>query len=394
MSTRRWRRFAATAFLAIAACAGGARAQSALTIDAILPLTGPNAFAGGLEAEALRIYERYANAHGGLRGMPIRFDIRDDESSPQHAVLLFSQIVARRPAVVIGGTPSQACSAMAPLAKNGPVLYCTTPAATPPANGYVFATSMSLFEFDRGLVRYLRLRGWTRLAVISSIDATGQAADEATRSVFALPENRSVQVATWEHFNTSDVEISAQVAHIRASRPQAILVWVSGAAFGTVLRSLHDAGIDLPVLTSGANVNAAQLTQYAAFLPSEMPLPGFPYLVPNAIRGTPLQRPVDALLGAYAAAGAKISPSGPGYVWDAADIVVNGLRKLGPDASAERLRDYILALRKYPGIDGVYDFLSGDQHGLTGENVLVVRFDPSTQGWIPASRLGGVPLGK
>jgi branched-chain amino acid transport system substrate-binding protein len=381
------------AALLLAGCATTASAQSVVTIDAILPLTGSNAFSGSLEAEALRIYERFANAHGGIRGQPIRFDVHDDESSPQHAVALLAQVAAGHPPVVIGGTPAQACGAMSPMVKDGgPVLYCTTPAATPAANGYVFATSMSLAEFDRGLIRYMRLRGWKRYAVISANDTTGQVADEATRGIFALPENRELQVVSWEHFNVTDLSIAAQISHIAAANPQAIIVWVSGTAFGTVLRSLHDAGIDLPLLTGGANVNAAQLSQYEGFLPRDMVLPGFPYMVPRLLQSTPLRRPVDDLIAAYAAAGAKIAPSGPGYAWDAADIVVGGLRKLGPGATAAQLRGYILGLRGYPGIDGLYNFSSGDQHGLTGENVLVVRFDPKDQRWVPASRLGGTPL--
>lgn len=382
----------AVAFTLVLAIPRTAPAQSVFVINAIMPLTGPLAFSGTQEAEALQIFERFANGHGGLRGQPIHFNILDDGSSAQQAVQLFTQVMAQHPAVVLGISPSQACAALAPLAKDGPVLYCASPSINAVPNGFVFAASMALPQFDRGMIRYLRLKGWKRLAILSSIDLTGQSNDEATRSILALPENRDLSVVDWEHFNTTDLNVAAQVANMRAARPQAIIAWVSGTAFGTVLRSLHDTGLDVPITTSGANVNAEQLMQYTGYLPSEMALPAFPYLVPSLLQATPLKKPVDDLIAAYGAAGAKISPGGPGYVWDAATIILNGLRKSGPNASAAELRDDILGLRRFPGIDGVYNFDSGDQHGLADENVVMVRFEPKTQSWVAVSGLGGVPI--
>ncbi|HXP92782.1 MAG TPA: hypothetical protein VN905_04880, partial [Candidatus Binatia bacterium] len=55
---------------------------SPFIIDAIAPLTGPQAFTGAAISETLRVFETWTNEHGGLRGQPIHFDIRDDQSNP------------------------------------------------------------------------------------------------------------------------------------------------------------------------------------------------------------------------------------------------------------------------------------------------------------------------
>jgi hypothetical protein len=99
------------------------------------------------------------------------------------------------------------------------------------------------------------------------------------------------------------------------------------------------------------------------------------------------------MLAAYKAAGEKISAGGVGYAWDQAAIVLSGLRKIGPNATAEQLRDYILSLKGFAGIDGVYDFTANpDQHGLSDNNVVMVAWDGKTKDWVPLSRLGSIPL--
>jgi len=387
---------AALALAAVAALAmpSASSAAGPYVIPVILPLTGNAANTGTLSATTLRIFENYANARGGLRGTPIHFDIHDDGSQPATAVQLLASAMAQHPAVVLGPSPTQTCNALAPLVeKAGPVLYCSTPGSSPPHGSYVFCAAMALPQFDRGIIRYMRLKGYKRLAVISSTDGSGQANDAATRDVLALPESKDLTIVDWEHMNPSDINANAQAAHIKASGAQGIIAWVSGPTFGTVLRSLRDVGVDLPLTPNGANVNPDELTQFNDFLPTEMPLAGFPFMAPDQVQNTPLRGAVNDMIAAYRTSGEKISAGGVGYAWDAASIVLSGLRKIGPNATAEQLRDYVLGLRNFAGIDGVYDFVGiPDQHGLSDDNVVMVGWNPKAKDWFPLSRLGSVPL--
>lgn len=381
-----------TVALALALETGPASsAPEPYVIPAILTLTGSAANSGEQYAEALRIFETFANQHGGLRGRPIHFDIHDDGSQPVNAVQLLSGMIAAHAPVVLGPSPTQTCNALIPLAASGPLVYCFTPGSTPPRGGYVFSAAMALSQFDKGMIRYLRLKGYHRLAVISSTDASGQANDVVTRELLALPEFRDMSVSTYDHINPNDISAAAIATHIKNSDAQAIVAWIAGPTFGTVLRALRDAGVDLPLTANGANTNPETMIEFAPYLPREMPLPGFAFLAPNAVTKTPVQRPVDDLLAAFRANGATVSP-GTGYAWDAASIVLAGLRKIGPGATAAQLRDFILGLRNFAGIDGIYDFSSGDQHGLSDANVVMVEWDAKAKDWIAVSRLGGIPL--
>ena len=75
-----------------------------------------------------------------------------------------------------------------------------------------------------------------------------------------------------------------------------------------------------------------------------------------------------------------------------AALVVSGLRKLGPSATPQQLRDYLLGLRKYPGVNGAYDFSIGDQHGLGADSLVFVSWDPNTRNFSLVSGPGGLPL--
>jgi branched-chain amino acid transport system substrate-binding protein len=369
-------------------------ATAPYVIHVIIPMTGSAAFTGIDDNDALQIFEKIANDRGGVRGQPIHFEVHDDQSSQVIAVQLFSQVTSTHPAVILGGSPSATCSALAPLAKNGPVLYCLTPAYKGIPGGFVFGAAMALSAYDRGMIGYFRLRGFKRLAIVSTTDGTGQTNDQATREILALPENRDEKVVAWEHFNPGDLNVAAQVQNIRNADPQAIVAWAGGPAFLTLLHGLRDAGVDLPLTSTGAGLTADQLSRDEAFLPSEMVLPSLPFLVPSQLKGTRLQKPVDELVAAFKAAGKPISPLGPAFVWDFSHMLVDALRKFGPTMTQEQLRDYILAIHDYAGADGIYDFRSGDQHGLSESNVLMVKWDIPTKSFVAVSRLGGAPLTK
>jgi len=372
--------------------------QPDYVIPVILSLTGSYAFSGHAESEGLKIFENYTNAHGGIRGQKLHFKVYDDQSSPATDVSLAGQIIAQHPPVVLGSDGGSLCNAMMSLFKDGPVLYCLVPSIYPAKGSFVFAAQVALDPFVAGMIRYLRLRGFERLAVISSTDGSGQADDISMTHVLALPDNKNLKIVAYEHFNPTDLNVTAQATHIKAAGAQAVLVWASGTSFGTVLRSFNDVGLSLPVETSPANLHADQLAQYLAFYPKELLIPGLTYMIPanapKALGPTPaMKRSIAQLFEAYKMANALPDPAAASDVWDPVNMVVNGLRKLGPGMTAEQLRDYLLSIHgTYSGVNGDYDFSSGDQHGLDGQAVVLTEWDPKSGKFYGVSGLRGTPL--
>ena len=378
----------------------GAADQPAYVIPVILSMTGSYAFSGHAQADGLKILEDYTNARGGIRGQKLHFKVYDDQSSPATDVSLAGQIIAEHPAVVLGSDGGSLCNAMMSLFKDGPVLYCLVPSIYPTKGSFVFAAQVALDPFVAGMIRYLRLRGFDRIAVISSTDGSGQADDISMTHVLALPENKNMKVVSYEHFNPTDLSVTAQATHIKTSDAQAVVVWASGTPFGTVLRSFNDVGLSIPVETSPGNLHADQLAQYLSFYPKELVIPGLAYMIPpnapKALGPTPaMKRAIAELFAAYKMANAEPAPGSVSDVWDPVNMVVNALRKFGPGMTSVQLRDYLLNIRgNYSGINGDYDFSSGDQHGLSDQAVVLTEWDQKSGKFYGVSGLRGIPLPK
>src|SRR5262249_51091224 len=159
------------------------------------------------------------------------------------------------------------CNAMAPLMRNGPVMYCMSPGIHPAPGGYVFSTFIQTQQLEEALVRYFRDRGWTRIAMLSSTDATGQDADQGMEAALKLPEHAGVKMVEHPHFNATDVSVTAQIERVKASGAQVFVAWTTGAQIATIFKGILQSGLDIPVATTPGNQQFEQLGQYTAFLP-------------------------------------------------------------------------------------------------------------------------------
>lgn len=354
-----------------------ASAAGTTSIDVILPLTGPAAFAGQSQEQAVRVYEAAVNKSGGIHGQTLHFEIHDDQSNPTVAVQLANDILAKHPVVVLGPSVTATCAAIAPLFANGPVDFCFSPVGEPARGGYVFASSIALRTLLAGGYSRMRSLGYKRVAALFATDASGQFELQVTKDWFAA--NRDIQLVAGETFAPTDISVAAQVAKIKAANPDIIFVWAIGTAFGTAIRELANAGLDVPVLTSPSNTSPAQLAQYKTVLPKALITSGMPYQ--TTLKNAALKAAASEYLDGMKAAGFKPDTM-QSYAWDPMKLAVTALRNLPPNPSAAQFHDYLESMHDVGGIWGIYDFRSGDQHGVTGNDVPYFRYDANSDGWI------------
>jgi branched-chain amino acid transport system substrate-binding protein len=381
----------ALALVVVPAASMAAPSGAPYEINVILPLTGGGAFLGQREAQALQIQEAVANGRGGLQGRPVHFVIQDDQTSPQVGVQLANQVIAKGVPVIVGSALVAICRAMAPLMKDGPVMYCLSPGIHPDEGSYVFTASVSTRDLAQAIIRFFRARGWTHVAVLTSTDATGQDAEDSIVAAVALPQNQDVQIVAREHFNPQDVSVAAQITRIAASQPQALIAWSTGAPIGTVFKAIAQSGLSVPVATTNGNQTYAQMQQYASFLPPELYIPTSMWPAYQTLPPGRVKQAQKAFYDAYQATNTK-PDLGASIAWDPAQLVIDALRRLGPEATAVQIRDYIAHLRGIAGINGIYDFTTSPQRGLGLDDAIVTRWNPSTQTWDPVSGPGGGPM--
>ena len=382
------------ALAAFAVFAAGAPALAAdYEIHVILPLTGGAAFVGQGQRDTLAALEDTVNQAGGIQGQKLKFVFGDDQTSPQVAVQLATDIIAAKPAVFMGSSLVGQCLAIAPLVANGPVQYCTSPAIHPKAGGYVFSTSASSIDQIAAVIRYYRMKGWTKIGTLMTTDASGQDGDRSVDTVLAYPENKGMTKVIAEHFTPTDVSVAAQIANIKASGAQAIVAWTTGAPAATVFKGMVQAGVDLPVAPTSGNQTFQAMAQWESFLPKQLVLASALYPEHEGIlkldpRVEKAQHEMYAALKAHNLRADNATATS----WDAGLIVVAALKKLGTKASAAQIRDFIANLSNFPGVDGVYDFKKYPERGLGPDGSTVTTYDAATKSWKWLSKPGGAPL--
>lgn len=367
-----------------------AHAADTFDINVILPLTGGGAFLGKAEQQSLQLYEKTVNASGGIHGKQLKFNFHDDQTSPQVAVQLGNQVKAGNPPVVLGSAIVALCNAIAPLMKEGPVLYCFSPGIYPAAGGFTFSSSISTRELVGALLRYAGRKGWKKISVITSTDASGQDALKHIKSLIGSEGHKDVELVAEAQFNPKDVSASAQIERLKGANPDMLIAWSTGGPIGTVFKAIRDAGLNIPVATTDGNMTYAQMSQYAAFLPKQLYIPS-----PEWLKDSKSSDPAAAAAKAAfykAFEGTDVKPDGPStFAWDPALLVVEALRKLKPGATADDLRKYLVDLKGFAGINGPYDFKAVPNRGLGESNVVVTRWDPNVKTWVVVSDPMGIP---
>jgi branched-chain amino acid transport system substrate-binding protein len=322
----------------------------------------------------------------------VHFVVSDDQSQPAVAVQLANGIIGKHVPVMLGPTYVASCLAVAPLVRaNGPVQYCFAPAIHPPAGSYTLSAGISTIDQAVAMLTFARAKGWKRLAVITTTDATGQDVGGTFTTVAGSGRFSDLEVVDKEFFSPGDVSIAAQVAKVKASGAEAVVLATVGAATGTALRSLKDGGVDVPFITNFGNLLHAQLDQYTTIVPRELYFTAPRFVARDVSRAGPVR---DAQLQFYGAFNAQgIDPDvGHNLAWDATRVVIEALRHTGTNATPKQVLDYIEALHGFAGTDGIFDYRDGNQRGVGQTGLVISRWNAAKKTWTTVSQIGGKPL--
>jgi branched-chain amino acid transport system substrate-binding protein len=388
-----FRAYGAALIAALILLPGSGRAPAAaadpVELNVVISMTGQGAFLGSELKESMQLAAEVANKSGGIGGRPLKVNFYDDQTNPQVAVQLFSQLGAKHVPVVVGPSFTAPClAAAATVQANGPVLLCSSPAMHPTHGSYAFSMTPGIIDDLAVYVRFFRFHGWNRIGLITSADATGQDVERQLGSVLASPENKSMKVVESLRFELTALDTTAQFSRLKAANCDAIIAWTTGAPWGTLVHGMNNVGLDLPIVTSPGNMVNAQMESLANILPKQLYFAGLNGMVRNALRPGPVADAQKVYYGAID--GAKVRQDfGNLTSWDTMMIVIDGLRHLGPDATAAQMRSYILGLHGWAGVEGVYDFGDPEQRGVGQNALFIASWDPDKKGWIARSRPGG-----
>src|ERR1700759_997699 len=393
---------AAASVVTLAACAssggssGGSVGSGGSTypIPAIISETGSAAFLGVEQKAALQALAKHVNATGGIDGKKLAFAISDNQSTAATSVSLASPLLSQSPVLLVGSVTTTDRPVDDLAGGSGPVIYDLSPGDHPKLGGYVYSTSNSTVNQTKAFINFVKSKGWTRVAAITSTDSSGQDGWENIQKA-AAGSGGAVKVVSHQTFDPSDVSVTTQLSKIKAANPQALFIWTTGTPLTTVLKGMQSLGLSsMPTLTTNGNASFKELSSLSSDLPAQLYFPGAPFMVgPSHLTGQ-TKTQVQAFDAAIKASGQTAPDEGDALSYDPGLILVSALRKLGTGATAQQIHDYISGLTSFQGIDGTYDFKASqpDNRGLTIKDFYVAEWNKSAQDWTAASGPAGQAL--
>lgn len=375
-----------------ASTGGGSAAGSTYTINAIVSETGSASFLGSEEASALKALAQHVNSTGGIDGHQLQFNISDNQSTASTSVSLASPLVSQAPVLLVGSLTTTDRPVDDLATSNGPVVYDLSPGDHPKPGSFVYSASNSTTNQAQAFVNFARSKGWKRIAAITSTDASGQDGWNNIQKAVTGSDG-AVTITDHETFDPTAVSVTTELSKLKSSSPQALFIWTTGTPLGTVLKGMQGLGMDsLPTMTTNGNASYAEMQRLAAELPSQLYFPGAPFMAgPSNLTGQ-TKTQVQAFDTAMQAAGQKVADEGDALAWDPGLILVGALRKLGTNATAAQIHQYIDGLTAFAGINGTYNFTDKsipDNRGLTISSVYVARWDAASNDWTAASGPAG-----
>jgi branched-chain amino acid transport system substrate-binding protein len=346
--------------------------KTPIVIGAIFTITGDNAPLGVPERDTALMLAKQLNAKGGIKGRSVRVEIYDDGGKPDQAVQACNKLLARKDVVaIIGPTltgPSLAIANMCNRAKM-PLISCAASVKiTQPVLPYVFKTAQTDSLAVERLIDYLKKHKITRVAFINDSNAFGASGREQW---LALSKNAGIKTVALESFNSGDTDMTSQLTKIRSANPQAVICWGTNPGPAIVAKNMRALGMK-QLLFMSHGVSNPEFIKLAGSAAEGVTFPSGKIIVAKDI---PASDPQKKVLMQYAEDYEKTynKPASHfgGHAWDAFQLVVSAVRKVGTDRA--KIRQAIENTKGFVGIGGVFNFSPKDHMGLTKDAFVMIQ---------------------
>ncbi|OKO82087.1 ABC transporter substrate-binding protein [Bradyrhizobium sp. NAS80.1] len=340
-----------------------ANAQGAtIKIGMCAPVTGPAAESGGYAIKGAKLALEAVNKAGGILGKQGELIVEDDQTTNPGIVLAFSKLAAQSDIVgFLGSIRSTQVHAMAPdVIKLGkPVMIGgTDPNLTHMGNPWLFRFRPNDSYSGRVIAEYgvktLEKKKW---AVLHSTDAFGTAGGKALTE--GLTKLGAPPVLDQGYANQSQ-DFTPVVLAIKQSGAD-----ILGSYFtfendlGIFARQLRQLGVNIPWVGSPSIVNVTALKLAGPALYNTY---GVADYAEDSSEGS-------KAFGKIYRDAVKVAPDNQSsWTFDAVSVLSAAINKAG-STDPSKIREAILATRKFAGAEGEYNFdQNGD--GLHGYNIV------------------------
>jgi branched-chain amino acid transport system substrate-binding protein len=178
------------------------------------------------------------------------------------------------------------------------------------------------------------------------------------RVVTNVAKDEGLQVIDDESYPGDGTDFTAQVGRLRAAKPDVVVLWGGTQTPALVTRAVRTLGVTAPLIGSSGILSEGYLHVAAATSEGVYSVTSLNFTHPDERQRRFLASYHDAFHvrpNAFAAFG-----------WDAANVIVAGLRAGGPSSA---LAATMQSMPPVAGVDGTYRFSPSDHNGLTASSL-------------------------
>lgn len=357
--------------LGLAAWLGSEAARAQILVGQTAGFSGTVAASVKETTEGAKLYIDRVNAGGGVNGKRIQLLSMDDQFDPKLAAENARTLIVDKGVIALflnRGTPHS--EAIAPLlAEFKLALVAPSSGAMvlhQPVNPYIFNVRSTYQREAERVVRHLGLIGIERIAVLRADDSFGADASAGAAKGFAALDKKAVLD---EKFNRSKPDFSAIGPKVAQAGAQAVLFIGSGAAVADGTKAIRAAGSKAQIVTLSNNAAAGFIKLMAENAHGTIVTQVFPN---ERSVATPLVK--EALELAKAKGIDGVSPAMLEGI-AAAKVLVEGLRRAGPNPTREKLVAALNTLRKFDLGGMELSYSPTDHTGLDFTDLSIIGAD-------------------
>ncbi|WP_203227545.1 ABC transporter substrate-binding protein [Calorimonas adulescens] len=340
----------------------GTGSKESLKLGMVGPLTGNTATYGTSVKNGVEIAVDEFNNNGGYNGQNVELVAEDSRGDQTEASNATRKLIEQdKVFAIVGAVLSSETLTAAPIA-NDAGIPMISPSATAPGvpevGPYIFrnciADNVQAVQMAEYAAKELGLK---RFAVMYTNNDYGL----ALKNAFTDTAKTLGEVVGVEAYMDGDNDFRAQLSKLKQQNPDALYIGGYYTEAAKIAQQAKQQGLDNVVLLGGDGFYSPQLVELGGdAVEGAVFTAGF-------FSGDPAE-PVQKFVSAYKAKFNAEPDMFAAQAYDAANIVLNALKKAGPDSKA--IREEMAATKDFPGITGVTSF---DEQGDAVKQVLILK---------------------
>lgn len=355
----------------------GAETGEPYRIGAVLSLTGPAAPLGVPQRDTLELLRDEVNRQGGVLGPdgkrhPLEVIIYDDQSQPTQAVLAVTRLIEqdRVPVVICCATSGASVPAVDVVQRAQIPMIATASSQAithpPEERQWVFKPIWDGDQVAEGLLRNLQQRNVRRVALLSVANEFGESGKIAFEQ---LGSQYGIELVVNDTFNAGVTDLTPQLVRVRASNPEALVIYANIPEVVVALKNMRDLGMDIPVYLTNAVASPAFLEAAGETAEGAIVQTGKVFVFEDLPDSDP-QKPVIAeFVRLYESRYGSRPDAFAGHAYDAFWLIVQAFEKAGQDPAG--IRDAIEGTSRFVGITGVLTFSPTKHTGFNLEDMVL-----------------------